>query len=110
MRVIVSERDTGKTHELLRLAEQAHGIVLTNNKHALQVKAEAYGFKDIPIIDYTDLRNDTYPLGYPLFVHNGEKALSWLLKQYFYLNTQGMTATITEPQFNKNNKNQKKNN
>lgn len=105
MRVIVSERDTGKTHELLRLAEQAHGIVLTNNKHALQVKAEAYGFKDIPIIDYNDLKNDTYPLGYPLFVHNGEHALAWLLRQYFYLNTQGMTATTTEPQFKKKERN-----
>lgn len=101
MRVIISEKDTGKTHELLRLASQVHGIVLTNNKRALQVKAESYGFNNVTIIDYNDLKNDTYPLGYPLFVHNGEKALAWLLKQYFYLNTQGMTATITEPQFKK---------
>lgn len=94
MIAIINGRGSGKAKQLLTAAHEAgNSIVLTQDKRALQVKAHSYGFNDITIIDYEDLKNDNYPFGAKLFVHNGDKLLQYLLDTYYGLNLVSFTAT-----------------
>ena len=83
MKVIARPIGTGKTKELLRTAIENNGIVFTNNKRALKVKADSYGFKDVEIIDWDDLLDHNYDENKPIYVHKLEDIMKeWLYSDY----------------------------
>ena len=97
MKAIIDKRGSGKIKKLLEIASKTpYSIVLTQDKRALKVKANSYGYNNLEIIDYQDLQDDNYPLGANVFVHNGDKVLYELLNTYFGLNVSGFTATLEE--------------
>lgn len=97
MFTIIRDRDSGKAKQLMEIAIKNHGTILTQNKRALLVKAHSYGFENLNIIDYDDLRNGDYHLpDTPVYVHNGDKVLSWLLEKYYGIKIDGFSATLDE--------------
>lgn len=51
---IIDKRGSGKTSRLMLLVKENDGILVCSNPEAMQVKAEAYGFKNLHIISYFD--------------------------------------------------------
>ena len=95
MNVIIDGRGSGKAKKLLEAAEKTpRSIILAQDKRAFEVKAKSYGFHNVKIIDYNDLKNDNYPLDATVFVHNGDKLLYYLLDKFYGLTLSGFTATI----------------
>jgi len=89
---LIGARNTGKTKLLLEAANKVQGIVLTENKEALKVKANAYGFYDVNIIDYQDLIDGNFYLGQPLYIQKAELFLETFAKKQG-LDLQGITFT-----------------
>ena len=89
---LIGARNTGKTKILLEAANKVQGTVLTENKEALKVKANAYGFHDVTIIDYTDFLEGNYYFGQPLFIQKAEIFLTALAKERGLL-LEGITFT-----------------
>ncbi len=79
---IIGARNTGKTKLLLEAANKVQGTVLAENKEALKVKANAYGFFDVNIIDYYDLMEGNYYFGEPLYIQKAETFLKTLAEQH----------------------------
>ena len=97
MKIIINTRGSGKSKQLLEIASKTeNGVVLTQNKQGLQVKAKNYGFNNLKIIDYDDLEHDRFPLDAILFVHNGDKMLSFLLQHFYSVELGGFTATMED--------------
>lgn len=96
MFTIIRCRDSGKAKELLKTARKANAFIITQDKRSFQVKAHGYGYDDIEIVDYDDLKNDNYPLGAPAVIHNGDKMLSWLLNHFYNIELAGFTATLED--------------
>ena len=90
---IIRGRDSGKAKELLKYAHENNYTILTQDKKTFEVKAKSYGYPDVTIIDYEDLKDDTYDYGDSVLVHNGDKMLGWLLDYFYGLNLEGFTAT-----------------
>ena len=73
MKVIARPMGTGKTRELLELAVKNNGQVLTTDKRALKVKADAYGI-NVPIFDLYDLlSDDNYDHDKIIYIHKIEE-------------------------------------
>ena len=96
MKVIARPMGTNKTHELLEMAYNNDGIVLTTTKRALKVKADAYGFNDLTIVDPTDLVEQNYPEDKPLYIHKAADVLKEFFKTYFDLELEGFSVTMEE--------------
>ena len=96
MKVIARPVGTNKTHELLEMAYNNDGMVLTTTKRALKVKADAYGFNDITIVDPTDLVEQKYPEYKPLYIHKAADVLKEFFKTYFDLELEGFSVTMEE--------------
>lgn len=97
MKVIAGPRGTGKTKQLLQEAYSHNGQVLTTNKHGLAEKARAYGLKDLPILDWSDMMYGEYNLTKPLYVHNIDKVFSELITVDFQdIPFEGFTVTLEE--------------
>lgn len=96
MKVIARPIGTGKTKELMEMALEADGIILTTNKRALQVKAEAYGFDSLYIIDLNDLLYGEFDATKPLFVHKLDDVMQEYFKQDFNLDLQGFSVRMEE--------------
>ena len=97
MKVVINKRGSGKTKALLEAANNTpNAIFLTQDKRAFEVKAKSYGYHNINIIDYQDLKEDNYPVDAIVFVHNGDKLLYYLLDKYYNLNLGGFTATMED--------------
>lgn len=97
MKVIINSRGVGKSKQLLEAASAVpNSIILTQDKRAFEVKEKSYGYHNIPIIDYNDLKNDNYPVDATIFVHNGDKLLYYLMDKYYGLNLGGFTATMED--------------
>lgn len=96
MLTIIRNRDSGKARQLLEAARKNHCAILTQDKAAFEVKAHSYGFDDVEIIDYEDLKDDTYDYGSNILIHNGDKTLQWLFDYFYGLNVIGFTATEGE--------------
>lgn len=96
MKVIARPIGTGKTRELMEMALEADGIILTTNKRALQVKAEAYGFDSLYIIDLNDLLYGEFDETKPLFVHKLDDVMQEYFKQDFNLDLQGFSVRMEE--------------
>lgn len=96
MKVIARPIGTGKTRELMEMALEADGIILTTNKRALQVKAEAYGFDSLYIIDLNDLLYGEFDATKPLFVHKLDDVMQEYFKQDFNLDLQGFSVRMEE--------------
>lgn len=94
MKVIARPIGTGKTRELMEMALEADGIILTTNKRALQVKAEAYGFDSLYIIDLNDLLYGEFDTAKPLFVHKLDDVMQEYFKQDFNLDLQGFSVRM----------------
>lgn len=94
MKVIARPIGTGKTKELMEMALEADGIILTTNKRALQVKAEAYGFDSLYIIDLNDLLYGEFDTTKPLFVHKLDDVMQEYFKQDFNLDLQGFSVRM----------------
>jgi len=94
MKVIARPLGTGKTKELMDMALEADGIILTTNKRALQVKAEAYGFDSLCIIDLDDLLYGNYDDTKPLFVHKLDDVMQEYFKVDFNLDLQGFSVRM----------------
>ena len=70
MKVIIDGRGTGKAKQLLEAAAQTeNSAILTQDKRALEVKANSYGIKDVKIFDYEDLENDEISIYTNLYIH-----------------------------------------
>lgn len=93
---IIRERDSGKAYDLLEAANKTRGIVVTENREALQVKANAYGFYSVTIINYNDLLEGNYYFGEPIFIHNADKFMKFIMLNKFGLDMQGYSATLEE--------------
>lgn len=96
MKVIARPMGTNKTKELLEMAYNNNGIVLTTTKRALKVKAESYGFEDLPIVDPNDLVEQNYPEDKPLYIHKAADVLKEFFKTYFDLDLEGFSVTMEE--------------
>lgn len=94
MKVIARPLGTGKTKELMEMALEADGIILTTNKRALQVKANAYGFDSLCIIDLNDLLYGEFDAAKPLFVHKLDDVMQEYFKQDFNLDLQGFSVRM----------------
>lgn len=94
MKVIARPLGTGKTKELMDMALEADGIILTTNKRALQVKAEAYGYDSLCIIDLTDLLYEEFDSTKPLFVHKLDDVMQEYFKAEFDLDLQGFSVRM----------------
>ena len=90
---IIRGRDSGKAKELLEAAQELNCPILTQDKKAFSVKAKSYGYSDVTIIDYEDLKDDNYEYGGNLLIHNGDKVLEWLFDYFYGMNVKGFTAT-----------------
>lgn len=96
MKVIARPLGTGKTKELMDMALEADGMILTTNKRALQVKAEAYGFDSLYIIDINDLYEGNYDEDKPLFVHKLEDVMEEYYRMEFGLTLAGFSVRMEE--------------
>ena len=96
MKVIARPVGTGKTKELMEMALEADGTILTTNKRALQVKAEAYGFDSLHIIDLGDLENRDFDEYKPLFVHKLDDVMQEYFKLGYNLNLQGFSVRMED--------------
>ena len=96
MKVIARGRGTGKTKELLTLAQNDNGQVLTNNKRALRTKADAYGFYDLPIMDWDDMMYGNYDMNKPLYIDNAEWVFALLFEQDFELRLAGIDVSTED--------------
>lgn len=94
MKVIARPLGTGKTKELMDMALEADGIILTTNKRALQVKAEAYGYDSLCIIDLTDLMYEEFDSTKPLFVHKLDDVMQEYFKAEFNLDLNGFSVRM----------------
>lgn len=96
MKVIARGRGTGKTKELLTLAANDNGQVLTNNKYALKTKADNYGFYDLPIIEWNDLMYGNYDTKKPLYIDNAEWVFALLFEQDFEMKLAGINVSTED--------------
>ena len=96
MKVIARPRGTNKTKELLELANEKGGLVLTTEKHALQVKANAYGFNNLTVIDWFDLLYDDYDETRPLYIHKAADVFKEYIQSDFGLKLEGFSITMEE--------------
>jgi len=96
MKVIARPIGTNKTKELLEIANENEGLVLTTTKRALRVKAESYGFTNLTIVDPTDLVEQNYPEDKPLYIHKAADILKDFFKTYFDLELEGFSVTMEE--------------
>ena len=97
MKIIARPMGTNKTKELLELADANDGLVLTCEKHALQVKAEAYGLHNLTIIDWFDLFEGEYPADkHDLYIHKTGATLAEYFTANFDLDLQCMSITMEE--------------
>lgn len=94
MKIIARPVGTGKTKELMEAALEADGMILTTNKRALQVKAEAYGFDALEIIDINDLYEGNYDEDKPLFVHKLEDVMEEYYRMEFGLTLAGFSVRM----------------
>ena len=94
MKAIARPIGTGKTKELLLLAAENNGYVFTNNKRALQVKAEAYGIYNLEIIDWDDLFGGALNSAKPIYIHKLEDVMQELLYADYGLNLEGFTVAL----------------
>ena len=96
MKVIARPLGTGKIKELMDMALEADGMILTTNKRALQVKAESYGFDSLYIIDINDLYEGNYDEDKPLFVHKLEDVMEEYYRMEFGLTLAGFSVRMEE--------------
>ena len=96
MKVLARPAGTNKTKELLEMAYKNDGMVLTTTKRALKVKADAYGFTDLTIVDPVDLVEQNYPDDKPLYIHKAADVLQEFFKTYFDLELEGFSVTMEE--------------
>lgn len=96
MKVIARPVGTGKTKELMEAALEADGTIFTNNKRALRVKAEAYGFDSLDIIDWDDLLTYNFDPVKPIFVHKLEDVMEELLYSDYGAHLAGYSIAMGE--------------
>ena len=91
MKTIIRGRDSGKAKELFQLAREQDAYIVSQNKRALQVKADSLGYNDIAIIDYEDLDNETHEG--KVLIHNADKWLKTVFYNTFGVEVIGFSAT-----------------
>lgn len=96
MKVLARPMGTGKTRELMEMALEADGMILTTNKRALRVKADAYGFDTLKIIDINDLYDGYYDEDKPLFIHKLEDVMEEYFKMEFGLTLAGFSVRMED--------------
>ena len=96
MKVIARPVGTNKTRELLEMANENDGLVLTTEKRALKVKADAYGFTNLTIVDPVDLVEQNYPEDHPLYIHKASDVIQEFFKTYVDLELEGFSVTMEE--------------
>lgn len=94
MKVIARPVGTGKTRELMELALENDGMILTTNKRALQAKANSYGFDDLCIIDFLDLVQGDFDAPKPLYIHKLEDVMEDYFNHYFGLKLAGYSIAM----------------
>ena len=60
MKRIIGPRGTGKTKELMQVAQENEALFVCANPQAMRVKAHNYGFIGIDFIDYIEFFNGNY--------------------------------------------------
>ena len=92
MKLIYDARGSGKTKRLFEYAQENNGVIITDNANALRVKAQAYGYNDIEIIEASRLESSDIE-GKNILIRN----LDRFVQSYFL--ERGATfigATMTE--------------
>lgn len=92
MKLIYDVRGSGKTKRLFEYAQKNNGVIITDNASALRVKAQAYGYNDIEIIEASRLESSNIE-GKNILIRN----LDRFVENYFKIH--GATfigATMTE--------------
>jgi hypothetical protein len=57
MKRIIGPRGTGKTKELMQMAQENNALFVCANPQAMRVKAHNYGFVGIDFVDYIEFMN-----------------------------------------------------
>lgn len=77
MLVISRGMDTGKTKEILKLAESRQATILTSTPRALKVKASALGY-NLNIVGWQDFLSNTLS-GQKIIIDNAEEVLAEII-------------------------------
>ena len=96
MKIIARPRGTNKTKELLTIANENNGIVLTTEPRALKVKADAYGYNNIQFVDWSNLLYNDFDASRPLYIHKAADVFKEYLKLDFGLDLEGFSITMEE--------------
>lgn len=96
MKVIARPVGTGKTKELMEAALEVDGTIFTNNKRALRVKADSYGFDSLNIMDWDDLLDGNFDPEKPIFVHKLEDVMEELLYSDYGVHMAGYSVAMEE--------------
>ena len=97
MKTVIRQRDSGKAQELFKLAREEQALIVTQNKRALRVKANALGFEDIEIVDFADLANENYAqINSKVIIHNADKWIEEIFFNTYGLDVIGFSATEGE--------------
>ena len=96
MKVIARPVGTGKTKELMEATLEADGTIFTNNKRALRVKADSYGFDSLNIMDWDDLLAGDFDPEKPIFVHKLEDVMEELLYFDYGIRMAGYSVALGE--------------
>lgn len=87
---IIDKRGSGKTSRLMLLVKENNGILVCSNPDAMKVKAEAYGFKNLNIISYSDYINNINFYRGKIFIDETEG----FLKTLSFNQIEGYSLTI----------------
>lgn len=94
MKVIARPIGTGKTKELMDAAIENDGTIFTCNKRALRVKADAYGYDSLDIIDWDDLITGNYDEDKPVYVHKLDDVMEGYLQDDYGLRLAGYSVAM----------------
>ena len=95
MKVIARPMGTGKTEELLRLAEKDKALVFAENKNELQAKANAYGIT-AQVVDWDDIVNTYYGENVPIYIHRMDDFVKHFLYDDYGFNLKGYSIRLEE--------------
>lgn len=90
MKVIVRERETGKARQLVEYAAENNAIIAAENPDAFRVKAAAYGFPNVKVVNWQYIMTDDCNKDF--VIHNADKFLQWVFGKHLI----GYTATLED--------------
>ena len=92
MKAIARPMGTGKTEEILRLAEKDKALVFAENKIELQEKANTYGIT-VQVVDWDDILNTDYG-NIPIYIHRMDDVIKHYFEEDFGFELRGYSIRM----------------